>query len=188
MTNTIKALIAVGAVAATSALTAVAAIAVKKIIVNKTLNQAEELVNENETEEVEISEEEKAEVRESMKAEAEELAENSRLVKGLEIASITIGAFALAALCGMGIGLLARCGRNFYLYRRMKSTVDFLRGWDGADFVWAPGLHGIIDTADLTTDLDLTVCNWLGREITFPGAKHELTRFVVSVKEVPFYA
>ena len=104
MTNAIKALIAVGAVAATSALTAVAAIAVKKIIVNKTLDQAEELVNENETEEVEISEEEKAEVRESMKAEAEELAENSRLVKGLRIASrITGYAAIIGVLVPLGI-------------------------------------------------------------------------------------
>ena len=104
MTNTIKALIAVGAVAATSALTAVAAIAVKKIIVNKTLDQAEELVNENESEEVEVSEEEAAEVRESMKAEAEELAENSRLVKGLRIASrITGYAAIIGALMPLGI-------------------------------------------------------------------------------------
>ena len=104
MTNTIKALIAVGAVAATSALTAVAAVAVKKIIVNKTLDQAEELVNENESEEVEVSEEEAAEVRESMKAEAEELAENSRLVKGLRIASrITGYAAVIGVLVPLGI-------------------------------------------------------------------------------------
>ena len=110
MLKSLKALIAVGAVAATSALTAVAAVAVKKIIVSKTLDQAEELVNENESEEVEVSEEEAAEVRESMKAEAEELAENSRLVKGLRIASkvtgfVAIGGLVVAAIAGAEYGI-----------------------------------------------------------------------------------